>query len=243
MDKIDQNKFDDIVSIEWRLGDDFYCYYADGGTLVTNVQHLVVHHSPAGYNIGYAGSGPADLALNILENFFRVLGYIPNCGCFEGVCTEAAWRLHQKFKHAWVMGTTPELVKGTTAPHYIIISFSELERWLMENGIDLEPAPEDIQLSTNIPYESVVDVTTEDLARISDGIIKLVMEKNQDYGDAWQRYGIFTPLIRLNDKLLRVKTLSDGREALVADEGIDDTLRDIVGYSLLGLLWLQGNKK
>jgi hypothetical protein len=31
----------------------------------TNVPHLVVNHSPSGFEFGYAGSGPADLALNI----------------------------------------------------------------------------------------------------------------------------------------------------------------------------------
>lgn len=31
----------------------------------TNVPHLAVQHSPSGFEWGYAGSGPADLALNI----------------------------------------------------------------------------------------------------------------------------------------------------------------------------------
>jgi len=69
----------------------------------------------------------------------------------------------------------------------------------------------------------------------------MVYGKNQDYGDAWQRYGIFTPLIRINDKILRVETLSDGRVALVANEGIGDTLEDIIGYATLALMWLGNN--
>jgi hypothetical protein len=77
------------------------------------------------------------------------------------------------------------------------------------------------------------------------GLIKeitdLVYDKNQDYGDAWQRYGIFTPLIRINDKILRTETLSDGRQAIIADEGIEETLKDIVGYAVLALMWLNVN--
>ena len=69
-----------------------------------------------------------------------------------------------------------------------------------------------------------------------DSITTLVAAKNADYGDAWQRFDIFTPLVRINDKLLRVINLSDGRPALVADENIKDTLRDTVGYALLALL-------
>jgi malate/lactate dehydrogenase len=73
----------------------------------------------------------------------------------------------------------------------------------------------------------------------TEEIIKVLLAKNSDYGDAWQRFGIFTPLIRINDKILRVQTLSDGRTALVADETIIDTLTDIVGYGLLALLKLR----
>jgi len=72
-------------------------------------------------------------------------------------------------------------------------------------------------------------------------IVSTVLRKNNDYGNAWQRYGIFTPLIRINDKILRVETLSDGRLSLVPEEGIKDTLKDIVGYALLALLWLEEN--
>lgn len=80
-----------------------------------------------------------------------------------------------------------------------------------------------------------------DLNKLVEEIIDLLVRKNTDYADAWQRYGIFTPLIRINDKILRVETLSTGEHALVAEEGIDDTLRDIVGYGILALLWLDGN--
>lgn len=90
-----------------------------------------------------------------------------------------------------------------------------------------------------IATEAVAEGRLERLAdELLDEIIKQVIDKNHDYGDAWQRYGIFTPLIRINDKLLRTKTLAS-TEALVASEKIDETLRDNVGYSLLALLWLK----
>jgi hypothetical protein len=86
-----------------------------------------------------------------------------------------------------------------------------------------------------------VVVTSEALQKISTSVIELVIRKNHDYGGAWSRYGIFTPLIRINDKILRVKTLSSGEQALVADEKIEDTLKDIIGYALLALLYLEKN--
>lgn len=90
---------------------------------------------------------------------------------------------------------------------------------------------------------TIVDVSKDKLESLTFDIIDLIMEKNKDYKDAWQRYGIFTPLIRLNDKLLRVENLIGGHEALIADEKVEDTLKDIVGYALLALLWLNEDSK
>ena len=46
-----------------------------GNNLITNVPRLVTHHSPDGYEWGYGGSGPADFALNIIENLLKMTGY------------------------------------------------------------------------------------------------------------------------------------------------------------------------
>jgi len=63
----DQNRF--ILEPYYKGGQDdvFWERRADG--LYTNVLRVVVWHSPTGYEVGYAGSGPADFALNIAENF------------------------------------------------------------------------------------------------------------------------------------------------------------------------------
>ena len=57
----------------------------------------VVHHSPSGFEWGYGGSGPADLALSILA---LVIGdERETVGIFEGrTCGALAWQLHQLFK-------------------------------------------------------------------------------------------------------------------------------------------------
>lgn len=102
----------------------------------------------------------------------------------------------------------------------------------------------------DVNYSAIMGIlsrtmNTHDISKkifdIAEEISKLVVTKNHDYGDAWQRYGIFTPLIRINDKILRVKTLSSGEQALIADEKIEDTLKDIIGYAALALLWLKEN--
>lgn len=84
-----------------------------------------------------------------------------------------------------------------------------------------------------------VKVSKVALMELCDGITDVIMRKNHDYKDAWQQQGIFTPLIRIKDKLLRMITLTNGEQALVPEEGIKDTLLDIVAYGLLALLYLQ----
>ena len=86
-----------------------------------------------------------------------------------------------------------------------------------------------------------VEVTRSKLESVAYSVVNLVMKKNKDYGDAWQRQGINGALVRLADKLYRVENLADGRERLVQDENLLDTLVDAIGYSLLGILYLQEN--
>lgn len=63
----------------------------------------VVHHSPTGFEWGYGGSGPADLALSILA---LVIGEEQETvRIFEGrTCGARAWQLHQSFKREVVAG-------------------------------------------------------------------------------------------------------------------------------------------
>lgn len=69
----------------------------------TNVPHLVVHHSPDGFEFGYGGSGPADLALNIVETILIHTGYSGDkMKCYDGQCFTFAWHLHQEFKRLFI---------------------------------------------------------------------------------------------------------------------------------------------
>ncbi len=71
------------------------------GEPVTNVPWTVIQGSPTGFAWGYGGSGPGDLALNILNAFVPPGhdGY-PPVKCWRGYCSQTAWALHQDFK--WV---------------------------------------------------------------------------------------------------------------------------------------------
>ncbi len=66
----------------------------------TNVPWSVISHSPDGFNWGYNGSGPADLALNILNAFVPpgTDGH-EAVDCWKGQCSQTAWDLHRDFKN------------------------------------------------------------------------------------------------------------------------------------------------
>lgn len=70
------------------------------------------------------------------------------------------------------------------------------------------------------------------------GMHQLYIDKNQDYGDSFEKVRAEYPYaiaIRLSDKLERVKTLLK-QEAKVVDEKLDDTLTDLANYCILELI-------
>ncbi len=98
---------------------------SDHSIVRTNVPHLVVHHSPDGFEFGYAGSGPADLALNVCQVYLNSIGYKGSkTNCYDGVCWSLAWVLHQDFKRAFI----------ADAPHWgITIPMFDIKAWFEKN--------------------------------------------------------------------------------------------------------------
>jgi len=97
--------------------------YYDGGDIVlrrvdgyatANVPHAIKYHSPTGFEWGYGGSGPADLALNIL---YAVTGD-----------REFAMECHQDFKWDFIAGV-PAGGGG--------IKRDEIIEWLRRNGCEV----------------------------------------------------------------------------------------------------------
>jgi len=70
-------------------GEIVLCRNSNGDAIV-NIPHKWRYHSPTGFGWGYAGSGPADLALNILLY----------CGCSR----EKSFEMHQEFKRDFIVG-------------------------------------------------------------------------------------------------------------------------------------------
>lgn len=102
----------------------------DSTWVKTNVPHLVIEHSPDGFEFGYPGSGPADLALNICEWYLRHIGYDGQImECFNGTtCFSLAFALHQDFKDAFVVGI-PRYSRYGHLGVGAEIPFSDIKAW------------------------------------------------------------------------------------------------------------------
>ena len=93
--------FHDLVSDEPITGGAIFRRYPDG--IETNIPHHVTEHSPNGYEWGYPGSGPADLALNVLETALLAMDHKGRrMDGMKGSCFALAWALHQDFKREFI---------------------------------------------------------------------------------------------------------------------------------------------
>ena len=67
----------------------------------------------------------------------------------------------------------------------------------------------------------------------------LFLRKNKDYGNSFQDFGFLGIMVRLNDKINRMKTLhSNNHTSAVPDESFVDTVQDLYNYTLLGLMYV-----
>jgi Family of unknown function (DUF6011)/Family of unknown function (DUF6166) len=93
----------------------------------TNVPWLIKDHSPDGYEWGYLGSGPADLALNIIEVVLRQMGHSGSKIkiLWSGdTCFNRAYSIHQGFKRDFIARMPKE---GG------IIPLADIKNWIRAN--------------------------------------------------------------------------------------------------------------
>ena len=98
---------------------------------------------------------------------------------------------------------------------------------------------------TKVEDEMVVDKYDRH-KNICNELHELYLKKNADYGDSFGRgfseYGMIMPIIRLEDKLSRVKRLSLSIEQNVKDESIRDTLIDLANYAIMTIVELEESR-
>jgi hypothetical protein len=75
----------------------------------------------------------------------------------------------------------------------------------------------------------------ESIKKITNEITEILLKKNQDYGGASFDLGLNGNMVHLWDKVSRYRTLIQNYKDNPNFESIDDTLKDIIGYAIIGL--------
>ncbi|BFL72104.1 nucleotide modification associated domain-containing protein [Anaerococcus nagyae] len=80
---------------------------------------------------------------------------------------------------------------------------------------------------------------TDKMAAIMREMLKTYRDKNADYGDSFSKsykeFGLVAPVVRMSDKMERIKALSKA-DAKVKDESIKDTLLDLANYAIMTIV-------
>ena len=98
-----------------------------------------------------------------------------------------------------------------------------------------------IKFNDNVNADEVkYDAVPGDFDGILDELKDLHARKNNDYGNAahesFKEFGIISYVIRLNDKMKRLKSLTNPEvEQKVTDEKIEDTLMDLAAYAIMAI--------
>ena len=83
--------------------------------------------------------------------------------------------------------------------------------------------------------------------KICDNLNKIYEKKNHDYGNSfgetYKDLGIISAVTRISDKFNRLKTLAKGKNNLVNDESLEDTLLDMANYCIMTKMCLDSDKK
>ncbi len=66
--------------------------------------------------------------------------------------------------------------------------------------------------------------------------LEVFKKKNHDYGDAFARFGVIGVLMRIEDKLQRLRSIDKKGVQLVDDESMKDTLLDLHNYAAMALI-------
>lgn len=88
----------------------------------------------------------------------------------------------------------------------------------------------------------MINVTSneEKFIEVLQELSDLYHRKNHVYGDSFRKsleeFGLVAAVVRMSDKMERVKALSKGEKAKVTDEKIRDTLVDLANYAIMTVM-------
>ena len=120
-----------------------------------------------------------------------------------------------------------------------IINYGVILLMKMENT-DLFPDSDEIVENTELYRQTDASEMTEMCRKAFGNVKKLMERKNHDYGAAWTEMHIHSITDQIIVKIFRIKNIISNKGRLIASEGIDAQISDIINYSVFGLLKLRG---
>ena len=78
--------------------------------------------------------------------------------------------------------------------------------------------------------------TSKGIEVIEEENKELFKKKNKDYGKSYEDFGLMGIIVRMNDKINRIKSIYLKEEIEVKHEAIEDSINDLYNYSILGLM-------
>ena len=81
----------------------------------------------------------------------------------------------------------------------------------------------------------------EQMIKVQKEGFELFKKKNQDYGDAFAKYGVIGVLMRIEDKIQRSMSITKNGVNLVEDEKIRYTLIDLHNYAAMAIMLMDEN--
>jgi len=79
---------------------------------------------------------------------------------------------------------------------------------------------------------------SDQLKKIQDECFTIFKAKNSDYGSSFEDDGVIGVIIRIGDKIKRMKSITTKGIHLVNDESLRDTLLDLHNYAAMAVMLL-----
>ena len=82
----------------------------------------------------------------------------------------------------------------------------------------------------------------DQMKEVQQEALQLFKRKNADYGDSFEKYGPVGVIVRMQDKINRLISVSKSNIHCVKDESLRDTLIDLHNYSAMAIMLMdEGN--
>lgn len=98
-------------------------------------------------------------------------------------------------------------------------------------------------IQLQLPETESLELSADRVAELYDfhveENIRLLQNKNHDYGEAWRLMRVSSMTDLILQKLLRIKQIEDNSGQTLVSEGLEANYRDIINYAIFALIRLE----